>query len=487
MITANYYATNKVNKLYMEAGTYTLEFGGGYGSILYLVDGKLTGTSDTSGTSLTKGSSDEVTVSDYITFIGNFSDDPVRSYNTLNISTTDNGVKFNEVLTTEELQAEELTENSASIRDLTQGGKVSLSNDIKLFGDSITSYNNYGSPSYGFFNWANTFLKQAFRVVGYNGIGGDTTSDMLERIKSDILDDAPSFCMMLGGANDILGNVMTYEQITANLALLMDYMENKGITVIIGTLTPLSFVSQDQKDLRDKVNEFIRVQASQRPVILADFDMLVSDIDGVWVVDYTIDGIHPNTRGAFKMGMVVYNALSNLIKSTNGLVSHNASKRTIGLNPCMVGDTSGIADGYSTSGATATYSKEARTDGIKGALQVITKATDDYTYFKGEFIADTAFDINEKYIVVYEVFVTDVTSLDDLSFQLTATEGYSTYLDNVSALSNVGYPINEGNWSGVVKSSEFTLPALTTKLRTTISFKGVATIKIGRCEVRKVI
>ena len=115
IINAEYKSELSVNKLYMDAGTYTLNKQG-ENNIKYGVDVELDSYTDTSGTLLTDEI--EITVSSYITFVSD------KGYMILNISTNDTGVVFKPVVTDGEWQAEKISGNNTQLTDLTSAWTV---------------------------------------------------------------------------------------------------------------------------------------------------------------------------------------------------------------------------------------------------------------------------------------------------------------------------------------------------------------------------
>lgn len=109
-VSATYRSELEVNKLPMQAGTYTLSLQGD-GRLAYGVDTEITSFDE--GTELTADI--EITVSEYITFVS------TRGFNKLTISTTNTEVVFGPVLSQEERTQEQIDRNSTSVENIATG------------------------------------------------------------------------------------------------------------------------------------------------------------------------------------------------------------------------------------------------------------------------------------------------------------------------------------------------------------------------------
>ena len=108
-ITAEYNSELKVNKLLMQAATYTID-AQGENNIKYAVDTTLTGYDDSNGILLSAET--EITVSAYITFVSD------KGYMLLNISTEDTGIVFGTVQTKEEKTEEDIANLASQTADI---------------------------------------------------------------------------------------------------------------------------------------------------------------------------------------------------------------------------------------------------------------------------------------------------------------------------------------------------------------------------------
>ena len=122
-------------------------------------------------------------------------------------------------------------------------GAVSGAGNVKqqviLFGDSITCNNNPNNGTStpatditkvqdtGWFTWLNLGAGAPLQVVANAGIPGNTTTQMLARLQSDVLAIASGHVTLMGGTNDIGGGV-ALSTITANLQSIADQIRASG-------------------------------------------------------------------------------------------------------------------------------------------------------------------------------------------------------------------------------------------------------------------
>ena len=100
--------------------------------------------------------------------------------------------------------------------------------DVVFMGDSITE---------GWFDKRPGFFTSG-RID--RGIGGQTTSQMVLRMISDVVALRPRAVHIMGGTNDIAGNTgpMTAQMSEDNLRAMTDIAQRQGINVMIASVPP---------------------------------------------------------------------------------------------------------------------------------------------------------------------------------------------------------------------------------------------------------
>jgi lysophospholipase L1-like esterase len=132
------------------------------------------------------------------------------------------------------------------------------------------------------------------------GVSGQTTTQMLARFRTDVIDLRPAVVHIMGGMNDIHsppGTALT----RSNIQSMVELAQARGITVILGAVTPSSFFQGSPgKTLGPHIvwlNRWLRDYAEKNGLIYVDYHAPLQDSklgirDGL-----SNDGLHPNRRG----------------------------------------------------------------------------------------------------------------------------------------------------------------------------------------------
>jgi lysophospholipase L1-like esterase len=196
--------------------------------------------------------------------------------------------------------------NDARLRDWPQIARYREANravtaaDVVFMGDSITD--NWPQPRFGAF-----FPGKAY--IG-RGISGQTTPQMLIRMRPDVIALKPKVVVILGGTNDIAGNTgpMTDEQIEGNLASMAELASANGIKVVLSSITPVSGYhvanpnAAPQTTLRPiarvrAVNVWMRQYAGAHRHGYIDYFSAMVDDKGLLRTELSGDDLHPNAAG----------------------------------------------------------------------------------------------------------------------------------------------------------------------------------------------
>ncbi len=183
---------------------------------------------------------------------------------------------------------------------------------VVFLGDSITD----GWP-----------LNQYFPGRPYvnRGIGGQITSQMLGRMKADVLDLKPSVMVVLAGTNDIARGI-SKETIQGNLSMIADLAVAHGITPIFASILPISdhHKDTDPNYLRSaarppgtilELNKWILEMCRARGFVYLDYFAKMVDANGFLQAELADDGLHPNAQGYGVMTPLVHDAIVQAIES----------------------------------------------------------------------------------------------------------------------------------------------------------------------------
>lgn len=165
---------------------------------------------------------------------------------------------------------------------------------VIFFGDSITDF------------WR---LNEYFPDSDYinRGIGGQTTGQLLQRMKADVVDLHPDAVLVLAGTNDLARGIPV-AAIENNLQTLADLAAANKIKAIFGAVLPVSDYHKDQDPAYERtpgrppayiqeLNGWLQKFCAQRGCGYADYFTATVDDAGRFKEDLSDDGLHPNAKG----------------------------------------------------------------------------------------------------------------------------------------------------------------------------------------------
>ena len=186
---------------------------------------------------------------------------------------------------------------------------------VVFMGDSITD------------GWK---LDQYFPGAPYvnRGISGQTTSQMLLRFRSDVIDLHPKVVVILAGTNDISGNTgpITLEGIENNYKSMVELAQANGINVVFASIMPISDYNKNAKgepivrsvqrrpDQIAALNEWIKKYSDERRLVYLDYFSAMADEKGFLKPEIANDGLHPNAKGYELIKPLAENAIKAALK-----------------------------------------------------------------------------------------------------------------------------------------------------------------------------
>ena len=179
---------------------------------------------------------------------------------------------------------------------------------VVFIGDSITEGWSDFSPE---FFQQNNFVNR--------GISGQTTPQMLIRLKPDAVHLDPKMIVINGGTNDIAGNTgpSTPEMIIDNLCSMAEIAIKNNIDVALTTILPVyKYPGNDEVADPPKIISFINSALEEycKKNSLICVDYYSSMVDGKKGLksEYGNDGVHPTKEGY----EVMEKAIKNVIPGT---------------------------------------------------------------------------------------------------------------------------------------------------------------------------
>lgn len=418
-----------------------------------------------------------------------------------------------------------ITETDA---DAIRGKTGFRGNTVVVLGDSI-ALNGAGTLintniqylyNLGWFHWMNEILGQRFNQIYNAGISGQTTTQILARVGSDVISKRPEYCIVIAGINDVQSSV-TLPVIQANLREIYGKLTNAGIKVI--ALTTLSsgngagqLDNASKKQVLFNLQRWIPQYARDTPGVMCIewHKILMDSTTGLSLTGYTLDGTHPNTLGGCRLGMYLASQLSNVVAPAEMLPASNADTDNKAVNPMMLGttgttssetNTGNIATGVTFesdgSAATSTSSKVARTDQIGGEWQQVSVASggDFKARIVDSLIATLSLSVGDTVELTceYQTDAAGFTGYPEIGLYLQALNGFTAITGVVSiarSMWHTGLTTGETYVRqdyGVLKTVPLTLPATTTRLMGWFLFRcgtgRAGTFRIGRNGMYKVI
>lgn len=171
--------------------------------------------------------------------------------------------------------------------------------DVVFLGDSITE---------GWFDKHPSFFVNG-RVD--RGIGGQTSSQMVLRMISDVVDLKPKAVHIMAGTNDIAGNTgpMTAKMTEDNFRMMHDIARSNGIKVLIAAIPPAGAfpwrLGLEVKRPIAELNAWLKQYAHQSGATWVDYWPVLNDGTGAMKPGLAVDGVHPTVAGYQAMESVV--------------------------------------------------------------------------------------------------------------------------------------------------------------------------------------
>ena len=180
--------------------------------------------------------------------------------------------------------------------------------DVVFMGDSITE---------GWFDKRPGFFTRG-RVD--RGIGGQTTSQMVLRMMSDVVALRPQAVHIMGGTNDIAGNTgpMVAQATQDNVEAMTNIAQCHGIKVMIASVPPAAqFPWSPAIETRRSIaalNRRLQRLARRTGATWIDYHPVLDDGTGAMKPGLASDGVHPTEAGYDAMATVIQPILRRLLK-----------------------------------------------------------------------------------------------------------------------------------------------------------------------------
>lgn len=157
------------------------------------------------------------------------------------------------------------------------------------------------------------------------GISGQTTPQMLIRMRPDVIDLQPRAVLILAGTNDIAGNTgpMSLNQIEDNYASMAELASAHDIRVIFSSVLPVHDKGKSPQTLRrspEKIralNDWLKRYCAEHGLVYLDYYNHMLGPDDMLRTDLAADGLHPNADGYKIMAPLAEQAIEQALKPRN--------------------------------------------------------------------------------------------------------------------------------------------------------------------------
>jgi lysophospholipase L1-like esterase len=196
---------------------------------------------------------------------------------------------------------------SASLRTQAQNANVS----VIMFGDSITQ---------GWSQQAPAFFEG--RPYANKGISGNTTGQMLQRFKADVLSRTPAVVVILGGINDLASgtDAKTVAALESNISTMIDQAKRSRIRVVVASILPVGYEPEGMQVFAAKraiVNQTIRQinarfkkLAAAKKVGYLNYYSALTTPAGELLRKYNADNVHITADAYAVMGPLADQAIA---------------------------------------------------------------------------------------------------------------------------------------------------------------------------------
>jgi len=180
---------------------------------------------------------------------------------------------------------------------------------VVLMGNSITEIWVMRNPEF--------FIRNSF--VG-RGISGQTTPQMLIRMRTDVIDLNPAAVVILAGTNDIAENTgpITLDEIFGNIKSMAELADANGIKVVIASVLPAydyPWKPGMTPNIKiPKLNSMIKSYAKAKGFVYLDYFSKMKDERNGLPKKYAEDEVHPTDLGYKVMEPLVLAAVAEALK-----------------------------------------------------------------------------------------------------------------------------------------------------------------------------
>jgi lysophospholipase L1-like esterase len=174
------------------------------------------------------------------------------------------------------------------------------------------------------------------------GISGQTTGQMLGRMKADVLDLQPSAVVILAGTNDLARGIPV-STIQGNLIMMAELADAHRIKLIMSTVLPVSDYHKDVNpafemtrqrppELIRALNSWMQTFCGQHGYTFLDYYSETVDASGRLKADLADDGLHPNSAGYRVMAPLAQAAIDKTVATAATTPQQTQRRKRLFMN-----------------------------------------------------------------------------------------------------------------------------------------------------------
>lgn len=305
---------------------------------------------------------------------------------------------------------------------------------------------------------------QRMRFYRNAGVAGETTTQMLARVNSDVIAYSPDYCVIGGPTNDH-GADFPESTTRANYAAMVNILRAAGITPVIRNAVP---IGNANKYKIERHNAWLASWGLTQGIHIMDvYTPMVDVLTGGPKAGFTTDGIHPSATGRAAIAAAVAANLPAFFRGSVPLTTNQTDAANLATGGTFAVDTdaNGYADGWVLGGGTFTPSLVADAT-ILGQWQQSSIATTGLGYWQQQIT--TGWAVGDRVAIGALI---DKPAGTSVSVSLAYSGGTKT----IALLDNAGAFTKGTLWA------EGVIPAGTTTVHARVSMNLAAgSVKIGR-------
>ncbi|MBP6953023.1 MAG: hypothetical protein KBC45_01195 [Pseudomonas sp.] len=400
-----------------------------------------------------------------------------------------------------------------------------LLTDVLVLGDSRAFQCTKGNV--GFTDWAvsETGGLAVFPLALNKGIDGNTTSQMLARLQTDVIANSSAFDVMVhfGTGNDRIHG-MSLDQTIRNLEYLYAALLKRGKVVIAIAETPViganvGLPPQQTANHFAVHNWYLNVAPGLGVIVVNPWDEMVDPASGsnFWPKEgMTGDGLHPTPMGARIIGRKVGEALKRLFTYPAILPTSNVAfdaalvpGGSLIPNSLLTGTNGLLGDGSNATGQLASSctllgsdlnglavaaSKEAADVGFKQVLRITgmpSGTTPTLTFEQSVDVSKVAAGQRLRAVAGWE-FISVNTSVLQVALQIVAVSASGTTIAQIGQNQELVNAMPIGTIAGTLVTQTLTIAEVPTSLKVRLSIickSGTgqdATIKLRQVDLARI-